>query len=252
MDHIVVIRELRVFRIRKLTLSLVEHRWHGSRMQLLMLVAILEHLADFNIAGDLGRLIGLRVVAKVLVRLDRLCDSIRIKLVCSLAAVNHPHLLVLVGDIGVPRLNRQMNRRSRVLLPMLPLGLHRGLHLDLYAAGSAIGSLRRCAANRVSILVLAVAEDSLLDLILDLVVILLAEQEMLTDGQCFGGPRVTSHFERQHVTVKLRLDNVQVLSVLLIQHLDPILGLFGRQSDDLDVVVVQLYGLSRRFLLLGH
>ena len=135
---------------------------------------------------------------------------------------------------------------------MLPLGLHRGLHLDLYAAGSAIGSLRRCAANRVSILVLAMAEDSLLDLILDLVVILLAEQEMLTDGQCFGGPRITSHFECQHVPVKLRLDNVQVLSILLVQHLDPVLGLFGRQSDDLDVVVVQLHGLPGRFLLLGH
>ena len=141
-DHIVVIRELRVFRVCKLTLSLVEHSWHGSRMQLMMLVTILEHLADLNLAGDLGRLIGLRVVAKVLVWLDRLGDSIRIELVCSLAAVNHPHLLVLVGNIGVPRLDRQMNRRSRVLLPMLPLGLHRGLHLDLYAAGSAIWSLR--------------------------------------------------------------------------------------------------------------
>lgn len=219
-------------------------------MQLLMLVTILEHLADLNLAGDLGCLIGLRAVVKVLVGLDRLGDTIRIELACSLTAVNHFHLLVLVEDIGVPWLDRQMNRRSRVLLPMLPLGLHRGLHLDLNAAGSAIGSRRRCAANRVSILVLAVAEDSLLDLILDLVVILLAEQEMLTDGQCFGGPRVARHFERQHVTVKLRLDNVQVLSVLLVQHLDPILGLFGRQSDDLDVVVVQLYGLPRRFLLL--
>ena len=65
----------------------------------MMLVTILEHLADLNLAGDLGRLIGLRVVAKVLVWLDRLGDSIRIELVCSLAAVNHPHLLVLVGDI---------------------------------------------------------------------------------------------------------------------------------------------------------
>ena len=41
-----------------------------------MVVAVLEHLADLDLVGDLGRLIGLRVVVIVLIGLDRLCDTI--------------------------------------------------------------------------------------------------------------------------------------------------------------------------------
>ena len=74
-----VIRELRVFRVRKLTLSLVEHSRDGSRVQLMVFVAavVLEHSADLNlVGGDVGRLIRFRVIIQVLVGLDRLCDTI--------------------------------------------------------------------------------------------------------------------------------------------------------------------------------
>ena len=41
-----------------------------------MVVAVLEHLADLHLVGDLGRIVGFRVVVKALVGLDRLCGAI--------------------------------------------------------------------------------------------------------------------------------------------------------------------------------
>ena len=83
------------------------------------------------------------------------------------------------------------------------------------------------------------AEDGLLHLVLRFAaLLLLAQKQVLADGQSFRRPGVASHLESQHVSVQLRLDQVQVLSVLLVEHLDPFLG---RQGHDLDVVVVQLH-----------
>ena len=88
---------------------------------------------------------------------------------------------------------------------------------------------------------LAVAENGLLHLVLDLIIataiFLLAKEQMLADGQCFSGLRVPCHLERQHIPVKLRLYDMQVSSVLLVDHIVDIFGL-GGQRHDLDVVIV--------------